>query len=125
MQYIDEKIKLIEFCSSKIVNEIYETNNNPIQKIFNNFQEVDKVLLKLKEKEIITKFLYFNKFTIHNILYNEQETIDIDIKINNNHNNINIYFYLVLLILDNNTIVNYTFSIEFIRNLNIYAIMQK
>ena len=115
------KLELIIYCYNKIFNEPYEIINDPINKLFFNFNEVDKIL-QIKEPKTI-KFIYFNKLTIHKILYNEEEIINIVINNKESLYNLNIYFYLLLLLLDNKDIINYSFSIEFIRNINDYIII--
>ena len=110
----NRKLKFIKYCYNNIFNETYEINNDPINKLFSTFNEIENIL-QLKESKII-KFLYFNKFTIHKILYNEDQIINIDVNINNNENNLNVYFYLLLLIMDNRDIINYSFSEEIFRN---------
>ena len=113
------KLKLIKYIFNNIFNKLYE--NDPMNKLFSNFNEVDNIS-KLKDPKI-TKFLYFNKFNIRNILYNEEEIIYVDDKIDFRLNNLNIFFYLLLLILDNTINNDYSFSKKFIRNFNDYIIM--
>ena len=108
------KNSFIKYYYNNIFNDPYEIINDPINKLFFNYNEIDNIL-QLKEPKII-KFLYFNKFTIHTILYKEEEIINIDVNINNNENNLNVYFYLLLLIMDNN--INYSFSTDFIKKIN-------
>ena len=88
-------------------NKLYEYDS--INKIIINSNEFD-VILKIKEPKII-KFLYFNKFNIHNKLINIDDIIDFNL----NNLNIYFYFYLLLLILVNDTNNNYFFSIKFIK----------
>lgn len=73
-----------------------------------------KILLKNKELQII-KFLYFNRFIIHKILYQ----CDIIFTINNEYvNSLADYFYIDLLVNENHFIIDYSFSFELIRKLN-------
>jgi hypothetical protein len=80
------------------------------------YKEMIDYLANLNQKnKNIFLHIYQNKENIHEILYNLEEIIDINsFKINNT---INELFYLNLLIVDNPEVVNYSYSIEFIKNL--------
>ena len=91
-----------------IVNLFHKTND--IVKMLANYSEV-KILLDSKKEDIIY-FLYFDRYNIHKILYNEEEIIYINI--NENNRNLTYYFYLSLLIRENRDIINYSYSIEYI-----------
>ena len=88
---------------------------DPINKIFNlfNIKNIKKIILN--EDENIYKFLYFNKQKIISILYENEEFIYVK---ENNNIELNIIFYLSLLIRENENIINFTYSIELIKNLN-------
>ena len=83
---------------------------------FFEYKEMIDYLANLNQKnKNIFLHIYQNKENIHEILYNSEEIIDINsFKINNT---INELFYLNLLIVDNPEVVNYSYSIEFIKNL--------
>ena len=72
-----------------------------------------KTLINLNEKPI-TKFFYFIKSIIHKVLYDLEEIICINYK----DYNLSSLFYLGLLIMDNIDIINYSFSIEYIKEIN-------
>ena len=80
-----------------------------------NFREIE-IILDLKHKKEFLKFLYFNRQNIEDILYNEDKLIEIkeeDIK-----KEISDYFYLSLLIKSKKNIINYSYSIQIIKDIN-------
>ena len=88
-------------------------NKCPECKLISNFSEIQKIL-NLKEIKII-EFLYKNRINIHNILYEEEKIIilkPIYLK------SFSDFFYTDLLIKDNPKIINYSFSIDVIQNIN-------
>ena len=105
------------FCIDLLQNEGYENQNDPITRLISSYDEVNNIL-NLNKSEFfelkIIKYLYFNRTKIHSILYKEEEVINITKKINN----FNIIFYLDLLIYDNIDIVNYSYSIDLIKEIN-------
>ena len=106
------KTSLSYYITSIGDNEI--KNNDFKSPLLADYNEIRFILNQDIDNKM--KFLYFNKKTIHQILYDEEETI----KLNNNivKNNISNYFYLLLLIADNPTLINYEYSIDFINNIN-------
>ena len=106
------KYKLLLDLTLKCPNEI--NDKNPISELINNYQEI-KSIINLKTPNIF-QFIYFNKKKIHKILYDSEKMINLDsILIENNLSN---YFYLSLLIRDNDALVNYKYSINFIKKIN-------
>ena len=106
------KCKLLLDLTLKCPNVINE--KNPISELINNFEEIESIINENIPN--IFKFIYFNKNKIHIILYDSDETINLDsITIENNLSN---YLYLSLLIRDNDDIVNYNYSIDYIRKIN-------
>ena len=98
--------------NQSIIENIYPVD--PITKLLTNYEEI-KEILNMKDKNII-KYLYFNRYNITKILYNNEENIFVDfvgIK-----KNISFYFYLDLLIRENQNIVEYTYSIDFIKEIH-------
>ena len=123
MESIKEKLKnykeklkseklIISFLDILLGNIDYENEQNPLIKLISNHEEI-KNIFNLKD-EIIYKYLYFNRKKIHEILYDEEEVIHVDFKI---EKTMIFYFYLNLLINDNTTIVNYSYSIDFIKEI--------
>ena len=86
--------------------------NDSIIKLISNFKEIQ--LIQSMNYPDFFKFLYFNRIKIHYILYFDQAFITI----NEIKNTIKNYFYLSLLLLENKYIVNYIYSIEFIKQIN-------
>ena len=98
-------IELLELLQKKDIEKI--------QKIIINNKELEKVC-QLNKLDII-KFYYFNKSSIHNLLYKFEKNI----KLNYDEKDpLSYYFYLSLLIRDNLNIVNYSYSIEYISKIN-------
>ena len=91
-----------------------EDINNPITKLLSDFNEIKNILTKNDPN--LLKFLYFNRNKIHKILYEFEEIIDLDGLKTSFY--LYLYFYLSLLIEENPNVINYKYSINFIRNLN-------
>ena len=110
-----EKLKFIKlFCIDLLLKENYENEkiNDPITKLFFSYNEITNVLNFEDPRSI--KYLFFNRIIINKILYNEEQIIFIKKKFNK----LNSYFYLNLLINDNKDIINYTYSLDFIKEIN-------
>ena len=88
--------------------------NNPILSLINGYEDIINIL-SLNNLEI-TKFIYFNKMKIHQILYESEELI----KINENVIKLKELFYLSLLINENSNIINYIYSLQYIIIINNY-----
>ena len=108
---ISEKL-FIPVIAILLGNINYENEQDPLIKLISNYEEI-KNILNLKDKNIY-KYLYFNMKKVHDILYDEEEVIPVDFKI---EKTMIFYFYLNLLIKDNKTIVNYSYSIDFIKEI--------
>ena len=115
-------LKLIKYLSNQVFQykDIDLINNSEIK----NKSDVEKSLIDIENiennycnnKSDTVKFLYSNRFSIHNIIYK----LDIIIRINfkdKKEENLSYYFYLSLLIRDNDDIVNYSYPIEFIKEI--------
>ena len=103
------KIYLSFYISVKELNEI---NNNI--KIISKYEELKKII-DLNEPQLV-KFLYFNKHYSHQILYEEEEIIFITSY--ENKKNLYYTFYLSLLIMENPSLINYSYEIDYIREIN-------
>ena len=103
------KIYLSFYISIKELNEI-----NKNTKIISKYEEF-KNIIDLNYPEVV-KFLYFNKHYIHQILYEEEEIIFISSY--ENKKNLSYIFYLSLLIMENPNIINYSYKIDYIREIN-------
>ena len=86
-----------------------------IKKLLSKYNDIQNILDK-NESDIIIKFLYFNKIIIHKIIYDEDKVIKIES--NNYNNNILFYYYLSLLINENKNVINYSYSIDYIKKIN-------
>ena len=77
----------------------------------------DKIKQKLESETDFIKFIYFNRNWFHSILYEKDELIKIEFE----EQKMNLYynFYLNLLIKENPDIVNYTYSFDFIKTINL------
>ena len=99
--------------SFKIINyELSEIIKDSLINLLKNYSEIENIL-ELNEIEFI-KILYFNRIIIHNILYHEDKTILIKYDKNNKLSH---YFYLSLLINENANIINYHYSIDYIKEI--------
>ena len=76
----------------------------------------DKIKQKLESEADTIKFIYFNSNWFHNVLYKKEQIV----KIKNEEQKKNLYycFYLDLLIVENPLIINYTYSLDFIKTIN-------
>lgn len=95
-------------------SEIYNTND-PILKLLEKLEDIKQIIDGNKIAKI-SKYLYFNKKFIQEILYEDNEVLDI--KYNKYNNNLEFFFYLNLLIRENPDIYNYNFDIEYIVEFN-------
>ena len=91
----------------------HEENKNPINKLISTFPEIE-TMLNLGETDVL-KFLYFNRMATHKILYDDEEIINIK---DTHEEKLEYYLYLCILIEENTSVVNYLYSIEFIKKLN-------
>ena len=86
------------------------------KEIFINLENIKKYY-NIDEKDIF-KLLYFNRKIFNNILYELDNNIQI--KLNKNNECFSQYFYLNLLITENSNIINYSYSINFIKQIDSY-----
>ncbi len=88
-------------------------NNN--NKLLTDFLDIENIINNNKKN--ITRFFYINKEIIHQILYDSENVIrlyDKHVKC------LGDYFYIDLLIKYNCDIIDYSYSLDFIKNLNIH-----
>ena len=102
------KMKYFQFLINKY-------SNKSLSNLLLNYKEIDTIL-NLIDKNQITKFLYMNRNKIETILYKEEENIEIKSEV---INDISFYVYLYLIIKNNTTIINYNYSLEFIKRVTI------
>ena len=105
----------ISLSYSSTLNDSTEISNNyPIYNLLSKYSEIEDIM---KEDNLeLLKFFYFNRKQINELIYNEEEVIEINSKIIKNK--YIDYFYLTLLIEDNINIVNYEYTLEFIKEIN-------
>ena len=110
--------KINLFSYKFTLNNPVENNNDPMFKIVNSWEMIKEININYKEYN--KKFLFFNKDIIHGLLYKEEESIIINETTNIllTNNNLSELFYLDLLITDNIECLNYTYSLDFIREIN-------
>ena len=87
-----------------------------INKFFINLENI-KEYYNINKKDLF-KLLYFNKKIYNNILYELDNNFEINLNRNNKY--FSQYFYLSLLIKENNNIINYCYSIDFIKQIDSY-----
>ena len=97
----------------EILNDILPVQNQIIDpNLINNFSDIIKILKSQKKEK--WKYIYINKKKINQILYNYDENINIDDTDANIFRDFEYLFYLDNLILNEEEIINYTFSKKFI-----------
>jgi len=96
------------------LNEYFE-KDWPENKLLTSYKELEQIL-DFSDSNTF-RFLLFNSKKIESILYEEQEILELD-KFELNLEYLHNLFYLDLLLLNNNDIINYKCSLDFIKNLN-------
>ena len=89
----------------------FPTDNINNHIFLSKYSEIEKILNTLDSN--LTKFCYFYRKCIHQILYDEEEVIIID-----KPSELPYFFYLSLLINDNINLVNYSYKFHVINELN-------
>ena len=112
VKYLSFKIPLYNNLDFIKLSELKNKKN--ITELFINLKSV-KNYYKLNNANIV-KLLYFNRNSINNILYNNDRLITLDEK--EMEENISYYLYLSLLMRENQNTINYSYTIEYIKNLN-------
>ena len=111
---------------SKKLIFIHKFSKNQIEnyeyQLLDNFDEIKQLFNQ--EIPDIMKILYFNKKKVHEILYNEEQTITISSH-NIKKNILGNLFYLDLLISENTDIINYKYTYDFLGVINEYNKMNK
>ena len=115
-------LDLVKYLS--LNNSFYNKTNFLILSKLNNKQKILNMFIHINELEKyytinklqIFKILYYNRISINSILYD----LESNIALNTDGNILELshYFYISLLIEDEPTITNYTYSIDFIKELN-------
>ena len=111
---LSKKLNLAYYTILK--NDIINTDINqlnPFTKIISNFKEIQN-LIEIKDPKII-KIFYFNRNRVHDILFEDEEIININYI--EEKKTLSFYFYLDFLIKDN-PLLNYTYSFNFIKQIN-------
>lgn len=102
----------VELCyNSEILNQI-ESNDFNLN-LISNLLDIFTIYKSYKNDSF--KIFYFNKNHIHNMLFEEEESVKIDK--DNKKKNLSDYFYLSSLILDNPYVVFYEYPFDFIYEL--------
>ena len=105
---------ILSYFIQQIVFVIYAAKD-PLRNIISNFNDIQSIL-NAKDDLNTTKLLFFNHIKIHDILYKEEEIIQINY--NEYKKGLAYNFYLNLLINENPTIINYSYTIDFIKEVN-------
>ena len=92
--------------------EIKDKKN--VEKSLIDIQNAENIYHNNKLKLI--KFFYLNRFGIHDIIYKLDKIIRLNFN-DEKEENLSFYFYLSLLIRDNDDIINYSYPIEYIREI--------
>ena len=102
-------LQLSELLKSGLTLKI----KNYIKNIFTNIRNIE-INFSLYKKTFL-KLLYFKKNIINPLLYEFDKIINLDY---DKVDNISYYFYLTLLIENNPNVIDYYYSIQFIKNIN-------
>ena len=107
------RINLTLFCTNQISK--FHIDKEPIIKLVSDFNDLETIL-ETENKLNIVKFFCFYKKIIHNILYAYEEIIHI----NQNEQNKNLAYnaYLNILINDNLEVINYSYKLNYINEIN-------
>ena len=97
--------KIINFKESKS-NENKNKNFKILIKELSSYFKLNKIK--------IVKLLYFNINSFHHLLYDYNTEIELEEK----EKNLSYIFYATLLIEDNQNIINYSFSIQLIKDID-------
>ena len=95
----------------------FSYSSDPLHKIIKTFEDIKAYLLKEKNKIKCIKHLYFGKNEIHSMLYYLNKIIKITYE-DKTQKSLAYIFYLDLLIKDDPWIINYIYSIDYIKILN-------
>jgi len=112
VKYLSFKIPLYNNLDFIKLSELKNKKN--ITELFINLKSV-KNYYKLNNANIV-KLLYLNRNSINNMLYNNDRLIALDEK--EMEENISYFLYLSLLMRENQNTINYSYTIEYIKNLN-------
>ena len=108
------KFKILLSYSSTLNDSTEISNNYPIYNLLSKYSEIEDIM---KEDNLeLLNYFYFNRKQINEFAYNEEEVIEINSKIIKNK--YIDYFYLNLLIEENTDIVNYEYTLEFIKEID-------
>ena len=106
---------LTNFFGKSLYNE-----GDPLNRIFKEYNDIKTFISKEKDKINAIKYLYFAKDRIHKILYHSGEVIIISPESSEDkvRKSLAYNYYLDLLIKSESELINYTYSIDFIKILN-------
>ena len=107
-----KKLSKIRLYRETALNKESKVNNDPIFKILFQLDEIQNIT----NLPNFTKYLYFNRKTINDILYEKEEVIYVDNRLKDKE--LSFYFYLTSLIEYSPDIINYKYSFEFIKEIN-------
>ena len=119
-----ENKKIFSYLIKYSLNNTYNNNELFIKllltkvykksRIYNFLSGINMIGKNYKLEELNSiKLLYFNRKSIHDILYEKVKEIFINVE----SKNISFYFYLSLLIRDQPTRTNYYYSFDFIKKI--------
>ena len=119
-----ENKKIFSYLIKYSLNNTYNNNELFIKLLLTKVYEKSRIYNFLSDINMIgknyildelnsIKLLYFNRKSIHDILYEKEKEIFINVE----SKNISFYFYLSLLIRDQPTRTNYYYSFDFIKKI--------
>ena len=111
---LDNLSFIVRLCFEITITNPFYIDKNNLMFILTNFDQLEEILENEHSKKLL--FLYFNRFKIHQILYDSDKVVQINLSDNNK--NLYSYFYLTALIPENKEIIDYSYNIDLIRELN-------
>ena len=112
---LKEYIKLIQ-SENKDEKQNKTLTIEDIHKLLINYKDLEN-FEQIKILNFI-KLCYYNRKYIHNKLFDSEEIIRLNHYNEKEENSLVYFFYLTLLIRDNDAIINYSYSIEYIKKIN-------
>ena len=109
------KLNLISHLEPKYLLKVNKLNEDPLSKLVINDTELE-IYRKLNSNNLY-KNLYLNVKNITKILYDSNKNIEIERQCYNNQS-LSQYFYLIMLINKDKYTINFSYSFDFIREMN-------
>ena len=114
-QYLSKPLGIIDNIKYSYSQKDRNISSDPLQQLSLNFEEIEEIV-NSKNKEII-KYLYFYRLMLYKVLYDNDKIINIDDSFGK-ITDISFHFFLCMIINYNQNVINYSFSINYIRQIH-------